>query len=109
MSVEKVVQVDRLFERYGPLLTEKQRRLVDLHYRQDLSLGEIAAEMGVTRQAVHDLLRRATEALEEYEARLGWAARDERQRAALQQVLERLDAGLLAEAKTALLQLIDEE
>ena len=48
-----------LYDYYGELLTEKQRTCFDLYYNQDLSLSEIAEDLGVTRQGVHDTLVRA--------------------------------------------------
>ena len=52
-----------LFDCYGGLLTDKQRELFDLHYNQDLSLGEIAENEGISRQGVHDAIGRAEAAL----------------------------------------------
>ena len=52
-----------LFDFYGELLTEKQREYYDLHYNQDLSLAEIAASSGISRQGVWDNIRRADAAL----------------------------------------------
>ena len=54
-----------LFDFYGELLTEKQREYYDLHYNQDLSLAEIAASSGISRQGVWDNIRRADAALED--------------------------------------------
>ena len=48
-----------LFDFYGDLLTDKQREYYDLHYNQDLSLAEIAASSGISRQGVWDNIRRA--------------------------------------------------
>jgi uncharacterized protein len=67
-----------LFERYGRLLTEHQREVLDLHLESDWSLAEIAARQGVSRSAVHDLIRRSVEALEESERRLGLLAEAEK-------------------------------
>lgn len=67
-------RANRLFDAYGSLLTAQQRQLLRRYYQDDLSLGEIAAQMQVSRQAVHDGLRRALTALERYEAALGLAA-----------------------------------
>ena len=64
-------RVAALADVYGPLLTPRQRELLTWYYEDDLSLGEAALRAGVTRQAVHDLLRRAVAALQDYEARLG--------------------------------------
>ena len=63
-----------LFERYGSLLTEHQRAVLDLSLRSDWSLAEIADHEGTSRAAVHDIVKRSTEALEEYERRLGLLA-----------------------------------
>ena len=82
-------QVD-LFERYAPLLTEQQRDVLDLHLRRDWSLAEIARSRDTSRAAVHDLVRRAAQALEEYETRLGLLHADERRRAARLSLAARL-------------------
>lgn len=96
-SLEERARLSLLNDFYGPLLTERQRQLVGLYYDQDLSLGEIAAQVGVSRQAVHDLLRRAARALETYEEQLGLAGRFERQRQILSDI-QRLVAAALREA-----------
>ena len=67
---------------YGELLTDKQREYYDLHYNQDLSLAEIAASSGISRQGVWDNIRRADAALRDTEARLGLVRRFAAQRAA---------------------------
>jgi predicted DNA-binding protein YlxM (UPF0122 family) len=63
-----------LFERYGALLTDHQREVLDLYMRSDWSLAEIAEHEGTSRSAVHDIVRRSTRALDEYEQRLGLLA-----------------------------------
>jgi len=74
--LDELARVARLYDFYGPLLTPKQRHWLELHYHQDLSLGEIADEEAISRQAVYDGLQRAVKALEEYETRLGYLQRD---------------------------------
>jgi uncharacterized protein len=69
-----------LFERYGSLLTEHQRGVLQLYLRDDWSLSEIAGSQQISRAAVHDLVRRSCHSLEEYEGRLGLLAAEERQR-----------------------------
>jgi predicted DNA-binding protein YlxM (UPF0122 family) len=69
-----------LFERYAPLLTEQQRDVLELHLRSDWSLSEIARSRDTSRAAVHDLVRRAAQAMEDYESRLGLLAVDQRRR-----------------------------
>lgn len=63
-----------LFERYGPLLTDHQRRVLELYLRDDWSLSEIAQAEESSRAAVHDIVRRGVQALEENEAKLGLLA-----------------------------------
>lgn len=69
--IQKVVRLGHLMDIYGPLLTEKQRTFMRLHYQEDLSFGEIASDHGVSRQAIHDAVKHAEKALEEYERKLG--------------------------------------
>lgn len=93
MTLERTVEMAYLLDFYGPLLTERQRRLCDLYWGQDLSLSEIAAEAGVSRQAVHDLLRRATASLQGYEQKLGLYGRFQRQQETLREVEQALRLG----------------
>ena len=75
-----------LYERYGALLTEHQREVIDLYLRSDWSLAEIASHQGTSRAAVHDLLRRSTISLLDYEKRLGLLAESARRSRALDAV-----------------------
>lgn len=59
-----------LLDAYGALLTEHQRRLLQLHLAQDWSLSEMASHLGVSRAAVHDGIQRSIEAMEGYERAL---------------------------------------
>lgn len=78
--IEKIERIAFLLDFYGGLLTGKQQQCLDLHYNQDLSLAEIAETFGVSRQAVHDILKRAENVLDDYEARLGLVKRFNRNR-----------------------------
>src|SRR5207253_10022633 len=73
-------QID-LFERYGALLTDHQREVLGLYLGSDWSLSEIARSQATSRSAVHDLIRRAVQSLEDYELRLGLVQTESRQRA----------------------------
>ncbi|MCI9071621.1 MAG: YlxM family DNA-binding protein [Lachnospiraceae bacterium] len=68
--MEKIYQQALLYDFYGELLTEHQRSIYEDAVCNDLSLGEIAQERGISRQGVHDLIRRCDKALQEYETRL---------------------------------------
>lgn len=70
MAIEKTNRINALFEFYEPLLTEKQMTYIALYYRDDYSLGEIAENYAVSRQAVYDNIRRTEKILEEYEQKL---------------------------------------
>lgn len=73
--LEATVEVATLSAFYGALLTAKQREALRLHCEEDLSLGEIAEQMNVSRQNVHELIARSSEKLRAYEAALGAASR----------------------------------
>ena len=75
---------------YGGMLTEKQRRILSLYCEEDLSLGEIAEEVGITRQAAHESLTRASEKLSEMESVLGVAERFRKIDSGLENALEAL-------------------
>ena len=76
--MEKKVQLGWLFEFYGPLLTEHRREVMRLYCEEDYSLAEIAAELGITRQGVHDAVSKSQSQLEGYEQKLGLIARYQR-------------------------------
>lgn len=61
-----------LLDFYGDMLTDKQKDVIDLYYNQDLSLGEIADEVGISRQGVRDSIKRGEALLFEMEGRLGF-------------------------------------
>lgn len=68
--LEKTTRVNYLYDFYQSLLTEKQQSYMALYYLDDYSLGEIAEEYEVSRQAVYDNIKRTVAMLEEYEAKL---------------------------------------
>lgn len=67
MEIEKTNRMNALFEFYSTLLTEKQMNYMELYYADDFSLGEIAEEYEVSRQAVYDNIKRTSKILEDYE------------------------------------------
>ena len=68
--MEKIVEQGLLYDFYGDLLTDHQRKIYEDAVYNDLSLVEIAQEYDISKQGVHDLLRRCTKSLEGYESRL---------------------------------------
>ena len=75
-----------LLDYYGGMLTDKQRECFDMRYNQDLSLGEIAEMLGVSRQAVNDNLTRTEAALRRMEENIGCVKRDKLARRALAEI-----------------------
>ena len=81
------LEMTLLFDYYGDLLTDRQRSCLDLRYNQDLSLGEIAQELGVSRQGVYDNLSRAEALLRNMEEKTGCVRRAMAARKAVSQIL----------------------
>lgn len=75
-----------LLDFYGELLTDRQRSCYDLHINEDLSLTEIAEQLGISRQGVWDSIRRAESALTEIEDKTGLIGRFEETRKALDEL-----------------------
>lgn len=69
-DIEKKERINQLFDIYESLLTEHQVQIFQSYYQDDLSLKEIAEDFNISRNAVHDLLKRVEVMLEDYEAKL---------------------------------------
>ena len=82
------VEMTLLLDYYGELLTDRQRQCFDLRYNQDLSMGEIAEELGVSRQGVFDNLSRAEQRLRNMEEKTGCVRRAQTARHALDAIAE---------------------
>lgn len=85
------LEMTLLYDYYGDLLTERQRSCVDLRYNQDLSLAEIAQELGVSRQGVFDNLNRAEALLRNMEEKTGCVRRALQARKAVSKILSAAD------------------
>lgn len=72
---EKNLKIGFLLDFYGDVLSERKRTVLDGYYNDDLSLAEIAQEIGISRQGVRELIKKAEEELYFYEEKLGLAAR----------------------------------
>lgn len=70
MEVNEILEQTLLFDFYGELLTEHQKEIYGRLITEDLSLGEIAGEAGISRQGVHDLIKRCNQTLRGYEEKL---------------------------------------
>ena len=70
MRMEKFVEQTLLYDFYGELLTVHQRRIYEDVVLNDYSLSEVADDLGISRQGVHDNIKRCNKALQDYEAKL---------------------------------------
>ena len=70
IAMEKIVEQGLLYDFYGELLTDHQKKIYEDVVFADLSLSEIAQEYGISRQGVHDLVKRCNNTLQEYEDKL---------------------------------------
>lgn len=88
--MDKVAQISMLIDFYGGLLTPKQYTIVDMYYNNDYSLSEIAENLGISRQGVHDSLKRAENILFSYEDKLGLVNKFILQKNLIKKVLDNL-------------------
>ncbi len=85
--MEKIFEQALLYDFYGELLTPHQRSIYEDAVYNDLSLGEIAEEKGISRQGVHDLIKRCDKALEEYENKLHLVQKFTKAREQIEQIV----------------------
>lgn len=91
--IEKTTRINFLFDFYQSLLTDKQRSYMELYYLDDLSLGEIAEEYEISRQAVYDNIRRTEMMLEEYETKLNLFEKFEQRQQLIEELEETISEG----------------
>lgn len=75
MNLQKTVEIGRRMDMYGTLLTEKQQQILNSYVNYNGSISEIAEDLGTTRQAVLDLIKRTVAKLDEYEKRLKFCSK----------------------------------
>ncbi|MDP4180507.1 MAG: YlxM family DNA-binding protein [Bacillota bacterium] len=85
-----VFEIGLLMDFYGQLLTERQMEILDLHYNNDYSFGEIAEELGISRQGVYDNIKRGKSILFEMEEKLGLLGKFSVQKRKAEEILELL-------------------
>ena len=84
----KNLDITILLDFYGDMLTSKQREFLDYYYNEDLSLSEIAANVGITRQGVRDAIKRSEAQLMEMEDRLGLVKKFKDMQAGLEEIID---------------------
>jgi len=98
-DVKKVARINRLMDLYGSLLTKSQFDIMSDYYSCDLSLSEVSEIRKISRTAVSDALKKATDKLENYEKKLGLCRvfdsfDDEQSRAVIDKIEERVKDGI---------------
>ena len=88
--MEKIVEQTLLYDFYGDLLTDRQKEVYEEIVFNDLSLSEAAEEYGISRQGIHDMIRRSENALREYEEKLHMIRRFQTIRELTEEALEQL-------------------
>jgi len=90
-----------LYDFYGPLLSERQREVFEFYYEDNLSLSEIGANIGVSRQAVHIAVNKAGDELAAYEEKLGLIAKHKAYEKSAYEIETKIDAILKDKARMA--------
>ncbi|OAB35852.1 DNA-binding protein [Paenibacillus macquariensis subsp. defensor] len=106
--LEKTNRINRLFDFYEHLLTEKQQTFLKYYFHDDFSLGEIAAEFEISRQAVYEHIKRAEQVLAMYEEKLSLLQKYEQRNHEIEQlrhVLTTVDVS--TEDKETLISILD--
>ena len=96
--MEKLVQVARLFDTYGPLLNEKQKDVINCYYNEDLSLNEIAENNNKSKQAISDMIQRSVDKLFEFENELSLIKKKNQLREDLSLLRELIESSNQSEA-----------
>lgn len=88
--MEKTLRKNMLFDFYGSLLTARQQEIYQMYFTQDMSLGEIAEQLDISRQAVYDIIKRSSVIMEEFELKLKLLDKYMRQQKMYEHVFDQL-------------------
>ena len=89
--MEDRVEISLLMDIYGSLLTDKQYKIMELYYNEDLSLAEIAELNNTSRQAIHDLIKRCYKQFLSYESKLNLLNKSKNQEKTIKDLLKEID------------------
>ena len=90
--MDELTEISLLLDFYGQLITKRQYEILDLHYNNDFSLGEIAEQMNISRQGVYDNIKKGKTALILLEEKLGLIDRFSTQKNKAKEILALLDS-----------------
>ncbi|MBR5641932.1 MAG: helix-turn-helix domain-containing protein [Firmicutes bacterium] len=91
-SLDNLYEISMLMDFYGALLSQRQQDVMRLYHEENCSLQEIAEELGISRQGVHEALKKAENTLQGFEEKLGLVARFRKQDQLLEETAKALDA-----------------
>jgi len=97
--MDELYMISLLLDYYGQMVTKRQFEILDLHYNNDYSFGEISEELNISRQGVYDNIKRGKAALFELEQKLGLIGRFNRQKekaSEILKILEEIDVSTLS-------------
>lgn len=89
--MDDIYEISMLLDFYGQLITRRLYEILDLHYNNDYSLGEIAEHLKISRQGVYDGIKRGKSQLENFEKKLGLVKKFSEQRKRARMILKRLN------------------
>ncbi len=89
-DVEDIKDICLLIDFYGPLLSQRQREIMEMHYCEDFSFGEIAERLEISRQGVYDYIRKSKTRLESLEKKLGLIETYRQQKAKCHEIVAEL-------------------
>lgn len=98
-SLEEIVERSYLYDFYGELLTEHQKSIYQAFVFEDFSLSEIATDQGISRQCVHDLIKRCDKQLASYEEKLHLVERFQNLRKYADAMIEKCENDSLSDAE----------
>lgn len=90
-TIEERLELSLLYDFYGALLKENQRRMFEASVLEDYNFSEIAQDEGITRQGAYDTVKRATKQLEMYEGKLGLVERFREQKKMAEKLRSKLE------------------
>ncbi|MCQ2555634.1 MAG: YlxM family DNA-binding protein [Clostridia bacterium] len=91
-NFDDVLQVSLLYDFYGELLTERQKEIMELYHEENYSIVEISSELGITKQGVHEALKKSEKLLYSYEEKLGLVSKFLNTGSVIEEVRNRLDS-----------------
>lgn len=90
-TIEERLELSMLYDFYGALLKENQRRMFEASVLEDYNFSEIAQDEGITRQGAYDTVKRAIKQLEMYEDKLGLVAKFREQKEMAKKLRDKLE------------------